>query len=65
MKNLKEKVKELEEKLRISDDKIKDERAIRHMLTIHCCNLIAEKENKEFKVIHKELSSCINNIIQG
>ena len=36
-----------------------------HIVTVHCCNLIGEKEGKKVEDVYKEISENVNKIMYG
>ena len=57
------------EKLKVSIKNIEEEKkqlsADLHIVTVHCCNLIGEKEGKKIENIYKEISESLNKIMNG
>ena len=62
--NIKE-VKNLKERLNTIENE-RDEIAMTlHIITVHCCNLIAEKEGKKVEDVPKEMNESIDKIMHG
>lgn len=34
-----------------------------HIVTVHCCHLIGEKEGKKVEDVYKEISERVNNLL--
>lgn len=58
-------VKILKERLKITEDERDEAKVGLHIVTVHCCNLIAEKEGRKFEDVKKEINENMHKIMHG
>lgn len=65
MENLSKEVEKLKEKLKDVESENTDLKGALHIVTVHCCHLIKEKEGKEISDIYKEISGSVSKLMSG
>ncbi|AVP66021.1 hypothetical protein C3B64_17945 [Clostridium botulinum] len=65
MKNLLQENKNLKEKLRIIEEDQDELKLALHIVTVHCCHLIGEKEGKKVEDIYKEINKRITALLDN
>lgn len=65
MENLLKENEISKEKIRVLKEERDELKLILHIMTVHCCNLIAEKEDKKVEEIYKEIGKSVNKLMHG
>ena len=65
MENLSQEIRNLKVSIKNLEEEKKQLNAVIHIVTLHCCNLIGEKEGKSIDDVHKEINEIVNKIING
>lgn len=58
-------IEALKEKLRLAEEEIDEFKVVLHIVTVHCCHLIAEKEGRKVEDIYKEINKNVNELMHG
>ncbi|QXE20009.1 hypothetical protein [Clostridium sp. 001] len=65
MENLMKEISDLKEKLRLMKEDRDELKAVLHIVTVHCCHLIGEKEGKKVEDVYTEINQNINTLIHS
>lgn len=65
MKNLLQENENLKEKLKLVEEDRDELKVALHIVMVHCCHLIGERENKKVEDIYKEISKSVNMLMRG
>lgn len=65
MENLVQEVENLKRKIRFVEEERDELKVALHIVTIHCCHIIGEKEDKKVEDVYKETGKNVHELMHG
>jgi len=65
MEKLIEEIENLKVNIKNIEEEKKQISIALHIITVHCCNLISEKEGKQIEDVYTEISKSVSEIMNG